>query len=292
MPKQTPRPSPPERPRTLFHGLKGGVGKTTLTAQLAAALTRRGLSVLLVDVDPQGSLTFLVTGMRVRHLQRHIGTILVDYAHATGSTQDRAVAARSLTADTLLRMHDATLPISTTHHRRAWGDLHILPGHPDLAWLKIEREGLLDLGNILDACDGDYDAVLIDAGPSANPLALVGLYAAHQVVAVTTPSALSLEGLDQMFALMGTVRSHHTMTMAGVVANKVRRHYRERAYRLEELETQLGSLLLQPPLSEHTVVEDASGAHLPVHAMGGATAAMLTHRYDTLADTTILTRSR
>lgn len=274
------------RRRVLITGLKGGVGKTTVTVQLGASLARRGLRVLLVDLDPQAHATFYITGIHAFQLEHHVGTVLRDFS--TTPKSQRASHARTLVAQSVLDVQDPAVSMPSEQHREAWGDMHILPGHTDCAWLQFTPDHLRDLQHTIDSVEQDYDVILIDSAPSAWALTLVGVYAAQSVIAVTTPKAMSLHGLNQIFGLIGEVRTNHPqLEFAGVIANLVRRRYIEHDHHLTSLEEQLGDLLTEPHVGGHTDIEKSEGAHLPLHAMPGGMARYLADSFDTLATTLI-----
>jgi chromosome partitioning protein len=158
---------------------KGGVGKTTTTANLGAALARAGSRVLLIDLDPQG------------HLSLHFGVELRDeesslYDVLTG-TMSIAEVARSV--------HD---------------HITLVPADIDLAGAESElvsvtgREVLLR--EALDAAPDAYDAVLIDCPPSLGVLTVNALVAANEIVIPLQAHFLALQGLSRLFDTVTLVR--------------------------------------------------------------------------------------
>lgn len=276
------------RRRLLVTGLKGGIGKTTITVQIAASLSRRGLRVLLVDLDPQAHATFLVTGLVSDHAHQHVGTVLTEFSAMAPTKRTRQ--APRLFANAVLDIQNPSVPMISEDHRAAWGPIHVLPGHRDCAWLQFNPQHLRDLQHIIDTVDQDYDVILIDSAPSAWALTLVGLYATEAVAAVTTPKAMSLHGLNQIFGLIGDIRKNHPrLELAGVIVNLVRRRYLEHDQHLSSLEQQLGELLLEPYIGGHTDIEKSEGAHLPLHAMPGGMSRYLSDCMDSLTTKLILT---
>jgi len=135
-------------------GRKGGSGKTALALSLAGAYARKGLRVLLVDLDPQGSAS-LVLG-----------------ADASGADLCRVLAghadAETVTCDTI------------------FDGLALLPGGPDLE----DLDGCEDLRACLPAAD----VVLVDCPPGHTRLDRLGIDAADVVLACCEPHRLGIAG--------------------------------------------------------------------------------------------------
>ncbi|MEJ5867961.1 AAA family ATPase [Pseudokineococcus sp. 5B2Z-1] len=149
---------------------KGGVGKTTTTINLGAALAELGRRVLLVDFDPQGALSAGV-GVSAHDRETTVYTLMVD-RHA--DTRDAIVRTRVEGMD-------------------------VIPANIDLSAAEVQlvsevaRENLLAraLRPVLD----DYDVVLIDCQPSLGLLTVNALTAAHGVVIPLECEYFALRGV-------------------------------------------------------------------------------------------------
>jgi chromosome partitioning protein len=199
---------------------KGGVGKTTTTVSLAAALASLGARVLVVDLDPQGNATTGL-GLRVEQGEPSTYQVLVD----------------DLPAAEAICVSDVD-------------GLDVLPSSLDLAGAEVElvpafsRE--LRLRRALEDLTEPYDVVFIDCPPSLGLLTINALVASDQVLVPIQCEYYALEGLGQ---LMRTVRLvgdnlNRSLELGGVVltmydgrtnlsqqvVDEVRDYFGDRAY--------------------------------------------------------------
>ncbi|MCL4393848.1 MAG: AAA family ATPase [Chloroflexi bacterium] len=160
--------------------IKGGVGKTTTTANLAAALTQRGRHVLAVDLDPQASLT-LSFGFQPEQMPKTIGDALDHTA-----TPLAAVAV-------------------TTHE-----GFDLVPANHELndiaRDLEQPRPRMAALRSALEPLRGRYDYVLIDCPANAGILTGLALTAADQVVIPFTLDYLNYQSVKWLLTIVRGVR--------------------------------------------------------------------------------------
>jgi chromosome partitioning protein len=161
---------------------KGGVGKTTTTVNLGAALAELGYRVLVVDLDPQGNATTGL-GVNARNLDASIYDVI---------------------------LHDT--PIEDVIEPTTLRNLFVVPATIDLAGAEIElvpvfsRE--LRLRRALVPIDGEFDFTLIDCPPSLGLLTVNGLSAASEVIVPIQCEYYALEGLGQLLRNVNLVRSN------------------------------------------------------------------------------------
>ena len=178
-PAATPRSRPP-LPRILaVANQKGGVGKTTTTVNLGAALADLGYRVLVVDLDPQGNASTGL-GINIRGLQASMYDVIL-----------------------------SDVPIEDCVEASSVKNLFVAPASLDLAGAEIElvpafsRE--LRLKQALHEVRDDYDYVLIDCPPSLGLLTINGMAAASEVLVPIQCEYYALEGLGQLMRNVGLV---------------------------------------------------------------------------------------
>lgn len=229
---------------------KGGVGKTTVTLGLASAAMAAGDQVLVIDLDPQGSSSW-VLGVDPYSTVVSVGDVL-----AAESDSEAGVGA----------LLDAIVVSS-------WSDqVDVVPARADQQELE-DGAGT----RLADAVTGAarhlsrYDAILIDCPPSLGSLTTNALAAARHALVVVEPSALGLRGIGGVADLIDTVWDRHNpeLELSGVVLNRVPAVSNEADRRIEELGMIVGtSAIWQPPIPQRVVLNQAVGERAPVHSYG------------------------
>ena len=154
---------------------KGGVGKTTTAVNLGVGLARMGKRVLLVDADPQSSLT---TSLGIEN-------------------QDELPVSITTVMQSVLEEKPMPMNYGIIHHSEG---VDLLPSNIELSGLEVSLINTMSREFVLKDClskvKQNYDYVLIDCMPSLGIMTVNALTAANSVIIPTQPSYLSTKGLS------------------------------------------------------------------------------------------------
>ena len=189
---------------------KGGTGKTTTCENLGVGLVREGKKVLLVDADPQGSLT-IVASLLWPVVRTACGFIVVrctDIAISMGWQQPDELPV-TLSALMAKAMNDQCIPLDEgiLHHVEG---VDLIPANIELAGLEValvnsmSREKMLK--QVLDSARREYDYILLDCTPSLGMLTVNALAAADTTLIPVQAQYLSAKGLEQLLQTIQKVR--------------------------------------------------------------------------------------
>jgi chromosome partitioning protein len=173
---------------------KGGVGKTTTTVNLGAALEKKGYRILLIDLDAQANLT-----------------------DSLGISTDKTTIESTLKSD---------IPFFEEETTHVYGNLYAIPSTLELAGVEVlllnsyARE--LILKNLIDQLRKHYDYILIDCPPSLGLLTVNALSAADQVIIPLQAQYLAVKGLKSLLDIIAMIKKqlNRKLTIGGVLVTQ------------------------------------------------------------------------
>jgi chromosome partitioning protein len=265
--------------------LKGGVGKTSVTTGLASAALAAGIPTLVVDLDPHADASTalgvspddqLDIGRMLRSPRRaHLADNVVpsgwvEHARITGGAN----------GNTNGRTNGRTQPGATTSVLDvAVGSAYTgIYDRPDLG-----RRDLRRLSTVL-AGAANYELVLVDCPPSLNGLTRMAWSASDKVTLVAEPGLFSVAGTERTMRAIQLFRQEFApkLSPAGIVANRVRSGSAEHTFRLSEMESMFGQLLLSPHIPEQANWQQIQGAAHSIHHWPGDSAKNAAGLFDAL----------
>lgn len=216
-----------------FANQKGGVAKTTTALSIAVALQERGRRILVVDMDPQGALTYSL-GIDPDTVEETVNDVLVRRIPVTDVVLEREVPLVPANID--------------------------LAGAEAVLLTKTGREYALQraLRDVID----DYDYVLIDCPPSLGILTINALTAANEVVIPLQCEALSHRGVGQLVETMRDIR-HFTnpdLALIGVLPTMYDGRSRHAQEVLADVGTRYDVAVLEPPVRKSIRFAEAAQA--------------------------------
>lgn len=211
---------------------KGGVGKTTTTVGLAAAMCEGGAHVLVVDLDQQASAS-LSLGLNREDLEPSMVEVF------RGSQ----------------KMADAV--------RRLDNGLHLVPAAMGLIGTDLElsqNPAPARLKEALASLPDSYDFVFLDCPPSISRVTEQALVAADAFLVPVTPQHLALEGLVGCFSAVEEIRNRHVLKplpLLGIVLTMVDYRIRSTSHIVRELRHRLGPKLYKTEIRTNVALAEA-----------------------------------
>ena len=164
---------------------KGGVAKTTSTVNLGVGLANQGHRVLLIDADPQGSLTISLGVKNPDDLDASLATVM-----------------DAVIDDVLIEEN-----LGILHHEEG---VDLMPANIELSGMETGLFNIMSreyvLKNYIDKVRHNYDFVIIDCMPSLGMMTINALVAADSVIIPSQPSFLSTKGLNLLLHSISKVK--------------------------------------------------------------------------------------
>ena len=181
---------------------KGGVGKTVTCVNLGIGLAREGYKVLLIDADPQGSLSISLGFDEPDKLEKSLATIMLK----------------------IINDEDFELSEGILTHPEG---VDLLPGNIELSGLEISLTGVISRETILkeyvNRAREKYDYIIIDCMPSLGMLTINALACADSVLIPVQAAYLPVKGLQQLIKTIGRVKKqlNPKLTVEGILLTMV-----------------------------------------------------------------------
>jgi len=210
--KQTPNKEEVQMKVIAVYHNKGGVGKTTTTINLAAALSKQGKRVLLIDLDAQANTTFAAGLMKFKDVLED------DLKHCYIYHVIR---------------ENNKFPIKEVARKSTFTDppFDVIPSHIDLMAHEFELKEIESAKNRLIAklqeVQSEYDVVIIDTPPSLNLYARIALIAANYIIIPSDLKPFANEGLINVRSFIDDINEYRdslgrgTLKVLGVLPSKL-----------------------------------------------------------------------
>ncbi|RDV24066.1 ParA family protein [Alteromonas aestuariivivens] len=241
---------------------KGGVGKSTISTNLAAQSALSGLKTLLVDLDAQGNTT------------HYIGVDLEQESLTVADMFKQIVG-----------WFSKPLAPEAFVHPTAIDNLFVLPAHPTLTDIEHELESrykMYKLKETLRNLDGVFDRVYIDTPPNFNFYSKAALIAADEYLVPFDCDDFSLQAIERLLANVSELKQDHNpeLTLAGVIINQYNAQAKLPAALVAQLEEK-GLPVLNTRINSTVKIKESHSKRVPVplyapnHKAGQQFAALL-----------------
>ena len=181
---------------------KGGVAKSTTTLNLGVGLARQGKKVLLIDADPQGSLTASLGYVEPDDIGTTLATIMMNIINDEEIAEEEGIL----------------------HHEE---QLDLLPANIDLSALEVTMSNVMSreliMKEYIDTMRSRYDYILIDCMPSLGMMTINALVASDTVLIPVQAAYLPVKGLQQLIRTISMVkkRLNRKLTIQGILLTMV-----------------------------------------------------------------------
>ena len=232
--------------RRVVFNQKGGVGKSTITVNLAATAASQGQRVLLIDLDPQGNSSHYVLA----------GQPLSETAHLAGFF-DQALNISLFNKEPTAFITETPFP-----------GLSLMAAHPALAELMIKLESrykMFKLKEALDLLSERFDEIWIDTPPALNFYTRSALIAANRCLIPFDCDTFSRQALYGLLVSVDEIRADHNpnLRIEGIVVNQFQARASLPARMVAELRAE-GLPILDTPLSASVRIRESHEAATPM----------------------------
>lgn len=234
--------------RRVIFNQKGGVGKSTITCNLAAISAVEGKKTLVVDLDMQGNATQYLLGGKVANSDKTIAKFFKD----------------SLSIG-LFGGHNSGL--EEIIHETPFPNLFVIPSHPELEPLQARLESRYKIFKLKEALEklNGFDAVYMDTPPILNFYSQSALIAAHKCLIPFDCDAFSREALYTLMQALAEVKTDHNqdLEIEGIVVNQYQKQANLPRQLVEELITE-GHPVLDAKISPSVKIRESHSESKPL----------------------------
>ena len=234
--------------RRVIFNQKGGVGKTTITCNLAAFSALEGKKTLVIDLDPQGNATHYLLGKSGKQLNKTIADYFITMLSFN------------------LFKGDASDP-SEFIQQTPFPNLDILPSHPELEDLQIKLETRYKMFKLKKGLDllSTYDAFYIDTPPAMNFYTRSSLIACNACLIPFDCDDFSRKALYRLLSNVNEIKYDHNpdLFLEGIIVNQ----YQSRAKHPQKIVSEIvqeGLPVLTPYLSFSVVIRESHEESKPM----------------------------
>ena len=236
---------------------KGGVGKTTTTVNLGIGLARKGKRVLLIDADPQGSMTVSLGIDEPDKIEYSLANVLMD-----------VVNEEEIDYGKIILKHEE--------------NIDFIPANIELAGLEVSMVNVMSrelvMKRFISNIKENYDYILIDCMPSLGMITINALVCANSVLIPVQASYLPVKGLQQLIKTISRVRRqiNPELKIEGMVMTMVDMRSNYTKDILEALESTYGETIgifdSRIPMSVRAAETSAEGKSIYIHDPKGKVA--------------------
>ena len=238
--------------RRVVFNQKGGVGKTSVTCNLAASFAAAGKKTLVIDLDAQANSShYLLCEGAVG------GKTVTDFFEST-----------LLTLGATLKIFGQ--PLAECLYRTDFPNLWVLPADGRLAEIQPKLESRYKIFKLSQALDNliesqKFDAVFIDTPPSLNFYSMSALMASDRVLVPFDCDAFSASAVEQVGEIVKEVAMDHrpSLVIEGIIINHFQAQANHHKGAIEAI-SRLGYPLLKPYLSPSVVMRESHAARVPL----------------------------
>ena len=191
--------------RRVIFNQKGGVGKSTITCNLAAISAIDDKKTLVIDLDIQGNSTHYLLGRKVTNADQTL-------AHFYKESLGVSLFGKTSSGDLRDVIHETPFP-----------NLYVVPSHPEMESLQSRLESRYKIYKLKEALDTlhDFDRIYIDTPPVLNFFSRSALIAAKQCVIPFDCDAFSREALLTLLDAITEIKADHNadLNVEGIVVN-------------------------------------------------------------------------